>query len=121
MLSWAFSASLSSLGKRYSGEYFELFEPFLQTALSRLMLELGALGTLLIFTLFWLIYHDARVVARRRDDLMGALAAGWVGVTVVMGVCLVYKDVIVETAPSFLFWYFSGLIAAARMRVATNA
>lgn len=110
------NVSESALGHAFVGEYFEIFAPFLTTAFSRVLLETGVLGAGLVFLLLWLIYKDAWVVARRRDDVIGAFAAGWVGVTVVMGVCMFYKDVIAHASLSFLFWYFSGLIAAARMR-----
>lgn len=112
------NASDSSLGHGFVGEHFDVFSRFLVIGFSRLLLELGVLGTLLVFTVFWLVYQDARAVARHRDDIVGALAAGWVSVTIVMGVCIFYKDLIVQTSVSYLFWYFSGLIAASRMRPA---
>jgi hypothetical protein len=37
------------------------------------------------------------------------------GITVVVVLSTVYKDVIVSTPLSFLFWYFAGIVAAARM------
>lgn len=110
------NASDSSLGHGFVGEHFDVLSPFLVIGFSRMLLELGLLGTLLVFTLIWLVYQDSKAVARQRDDVVGALAAGWVSVTVVMGVCIFYKDLIIHTSISYLFWYFSGLVAAMRMR-----
>jgi hypothetical protein len=110
------NVSDSALGKGFVGAYSEVFQPFLVTSYARLMLELGAIGFVCLIMIYWLIFADARAVARQRDDLIGTLAAGWTGVTAIMLVALFYKDVVVHTPSSFLFWYFSGLIAAQRVR-----
>ena len=110
------NASKSSLGRDFSGHYSRLFEPFLGTAFTRIMLELGALGVLLVLALMLLVFRDSCFVARRVEGLAGTIAAGWAAVTIVMAVSIVYTDVIGFASLSYLFWYFSGLVAAARMR-----
>jgi hypothetical protein len=84
------------------------------------LLEHGALGIVLVLTLHWLILHDSLAVARRDRGPMGALAAGWVGVSVVMAIGLVYHTPVTSLALSYLFWFYSGLIAAYRQRLALD-
>ena len=110
------NVSDSKLGHGFVGERNKLFAPFLTTSFGRLVLELGFLGFGLVIALMWLILEDCRIVARQGDDDITALAAAWVGVTAVMGLTLVYKDTVVHASLSYVFWYFSGLIAASRMR-----
>jgi hypothetical protein len=112
------NVSKSALGRGFTGQYFSKFDPFLTTAFARVVFELGVLGMALVYAFMWLIYVDARAVARRRDDMVGALAAGWTGVVAIIVLSTVYKDLIIQTSLPYLFWYFSGLIAAARMRIA---
>jgi hypothetical protein len=113
------NASASRLGEKFSGHYSKVLQPFLVTSFARLVLEIGAIGFALLMAVYWLIFSDARRVAQRHEGLVGAIAVGWTGVTVIMGVALFYKDLVPVTSLSFLFWYFSGLIAAERVRETT--
>ena len=81
-------------------------------------MELGVTGLMLVLTLMWLVYSDALVVARRDEGLRGSMAAGWAGATAVFIICIPYTELIGMTSLSFLFWYFAGLVAAERMRIA---
>lgn len=110
------NVSDSALGKGFVGAYSEMFQPFLVTSYARVMLEMGAIGVVCLVMIYWLIFADARAVARQDDTFIGALAAGWTSVTAIMLIALFYKDVVTHTPLSFLFWYFSGLIAAQRVR-----
>ncbi len=112
------NASNSSWGDQFIGEYFPMFEFFLQTNVTRLLLELGLAGVGLIMLLYWTIYKDCLVVAANDRGLRGALAAGWAGFTAVIVIANFYKDLVPSDALSCLFWYFSGLVAAQRMRLA---
>jgi len=111
------NASRSGLGDGFKGRYADLFERFLSTAFSRIVLELGVLGLAFLMLLLWLILTDARYVAARAVGLKGSLAAGWAGVTLVMVTSVFYKDITAHAALSFPFWYLSGLVAAERMRL----
>jgi hypothetical protein len=71
--------------------------------------------------LYWLIFRDSVVVARSDDSLTGWIAVGWAGVTVLMVVATPYKAMHIYESLSYLFWYFSGLVAARRMRLAHAA
>ncbi len=112
------NASQSALGKEFSGRFNQLYERFLITGFARIMLELGFLGLSLLMCVYWFILQDSRVLARKGRGNKAALAAAWAGVTVVMTLALFYSKVEGSSALSCLFWYFSGLIAAERMRLA---
>jgi O-antigen ligase len=115
------NASRSALGDDFWGRYAYTFEPFMKTAFTKLLLELGIFGVILVLCLHWQILRDAIAVARRRQGLASTLAAGWVGVTVVMTISIAYKDITGHASLSFVFWYLSGVIAAERMRHARTS
>lgn len=115
------NASDSALGEQFTGEYFRRFEPFLQSTASVVMLELGVLGLALVLMLYFMIFRDARVVARRDPGLTGAFAVGWSGAVAVMALATFYTEMMASSALSFLFWYFSGVVMARRMRLAEPA
>lgn len=112
------NGSISTLGSGYTGEYEPLYGRY--TAVSSaaaFLVEIGLLGLALTFVLDWLVFRDALYVARHDRTLVGALALGWVGTTIVMVVSTFYKDVKAYDSLSYMFWYFSGVIAATRMRL----
>jgi hypothetical protein len=53
--------------------------------------------------------------------LMGAIAVGWAGITVLMTIAMPYITSHIYPSLAYLFWYMSGLVAAARMRLAFAA
>lgn len=110
------NVSQSALGAGFDGRYFDLLGPFAAQTGTKLLLELGVAGLLLVFGVLWLIFQDSLWLARRRQDLLGAIAAGWTGVVVIMAVAMSYTQLMTQTSLSFLFWYLSGLLAAERMR-----
>jgi hypothetical protein len=98
------NSSESSLGTSFSGKYALLFTKIAITAFSTFMLELGLLGTAVVFLLYWMIFRDTLYVARNDTGLRGALAVGWTGVIAVMVVSTFYTNVQVFESLSFLFW-----------------
>ncbi|MEO8464145.1 MAG: hypothetical protein ABI640_02300 [Gammaproteobacteria bacterium] len=115
------NASESSLGRQFVGAHHEQFANFPFTTLLNLFLEEGLFGLGLVLFLHWMIFTDSLAVARQGTGLLGALAIGWVGVTVVIIMSFPYTKLITFPAVSYLYWYFSGLIVASRMRAAENA
>lgn len=111
------NASDSALGMQFQGRYYRKFEVFLKTTASTLMLEVGFLGLGIAVLILALVLSDARKISDRDEELMGALALGWIGVTVTIGCALFYKPIMDSTAIAYLFAYFSGVIAAHRMRL----
>ena len=112
------NVSESALGDAFTGRHFGIYGLLTTTSFGRLLMELGVAGLMLVLTLMWLVYSDALAVARRDEGLRGSIAAGWAGVTAVFIICIPYTELIPMTSLSFLFWYFAGLVAAERMRIA---
>jgi len=112
------NAAESALGQQFNGAYAPLLAQFLITGFTRIALELGFLGVLLVIVFFWAVYKDARYVARMNSELKGTVAAGLIGATAVIWLGMFYNDVTITPSVSYLFFYYSGLIAADRMRVA---
>jgi hypothetical protein len=108
----------SSLGESFTGDYFRLFEKLSQSSFTVFLLEIGLLGTLLVFVLHWLVFQDARVIAGCDTGQMQFIAVGMAGIVALMTVSTFYKMTYVFTPLSYLFWYFAGLIAARRVRLA---
>jgi hypothetical protein len=115
------NASDSALGVQFVGRYFRVFDPFLESSFTRLVLELGLLGAVLVLFLYWQVFADSRIVAANDNNQKGALAAGWTGVTAAIALSTFYTDIISFEALSCLFWLYAGVIAAERMRIADRA
>jgi hypothetical protein len=109
------NVSHSALGHGFIGRHFQVFGAFADFSFSRLLLEIGVLGLIGVYTLMWMIFRDSQVVSREGDDFKSTLAAGWTGVVAVITLSTLYSEIIVSTALSYLFWFFSGVVAAARM------
>jgi hypothetical protein len=114
------NASKSNLGEAFSGNYYGLFQSFVILSFTVFILELGLLGTALVFLLYWLIFRDSVAVARSDSGLVGSIAVGWIGAVVIMGMSTFYTDIHLFASLSYLFWYFSGIIAARRMQLAVE-
>jgi hypothetical protein len=112
------NASFSALGAKFKGEYAVKYRPFTQSAASYMILEIGLFGLALALLIDYLIYRDARALADADRGLYGALGVGWAGVMPVIAIATFYANVIGSIALAYLFWYFSGLVAARRMRLA---
>jgi hypothetical protein len=115
------NVSDSALGQGFAGRYANVLGPFAKISLSLVLLELGLIGLLLVLGLMWQIASDSRRVARQTDGVVGALAAGWVGVTVIMVAAMLYIPVIAQSSLSYLFWFFSGMVAAECSRLRARA
>jgi hypothetical protein len=115
------NASESALGAQFTGRYAYKFGPFTFTSMGKYVIEIGMLGYVLVLILMLLIFSDSQRVSRSGKSLMSSFSLGWIGVVAVITVGMSYKEVEVSTALSFMFWYFSGLIAAHRMRLAQGS
>lgn len=111
------NVSHSQLGQGFTGEYYQLFKYVAVTSESVFLLETGLLGLATIFLFYWMIVRDAITVARYDQEMRGSLAVGWVGVTVVFALATFYKTIHGFESLSYLFWYFSGLVAARRVQL----
>lgn len=114
------NASESSLGAQFTGRHYQDFGLFAQTAVSVFILEIGFLGLAIVLAINYLIYRDSRAVADAGVGLWSALAVGWAGAVVVMVAADFYLNTLASEMTAYLFWYFSGLIAGERVRLARN-
>jgi hypothetical protein len=115
------NASKSSLGSQFSGRYQTLYWNYvMEESASAFLFELGFLGTSLILLLHWLLLRDAFFVAKHDHGLIGILAPGYVGAWIIITIGLFYLTIHVFVSLSFMFWFFSGLIAARRERLAVG-
>lgn len=108
----------SSLGETFTGDYYNMFEKLSQSSFTIFLLELGTFGTLGAFVLHWLVFQDSRAVAAHDTGQMRFIAVGMTGVVAIITVSTFYKTTYVFTPLAYLFWYFGGLIAARRVRLA---
>jgi hypothetical protein len=111
------NASHSNLGQQFQGTYFDLFQYFAVLSISTFMLELGLLGTAVVFVLYALLFFDSIAVAKQDSGLTGALAIGWIGVIPVIAASTFYTAIHMFTMLSFFFWYFAGIVAARRTQL----
>jgi hypothetical protein len=80
-------------------------------ALTQLLWELGLLGATVYVIFFVFFFRDA-LLLRKSGDIFGSFALGWSAVVVIMGLSLIYKNILQFNVINFMFWYFSGLVAA---------
>ena len=112
------NASHSNLGQAFVGTYYDLFQYFAVLSFSIFLLEIGLLGTGLVFLLNALLFFDAVAVARSDKELHGAIAIGWIGVVAVMTTSMFYSAIHVYTVLPYMYWYFAGVVATRRTRLA---
>ncbi|HVW69747.1 MAG TPA: hypothetical protein VHB68_12285 [Steroidobacteraceae bacterium] len=115
------NASNSNLGPQFTGEYYGLYGRYtIESSTAAFLLEMGVGGVLLVLVFMALIFGDSLAVAREGTGLTSALAVGWAGITLVTAISLFYLTLHTTESLSYLFFYFSGLVAAARMRLGTT-
>ena len=110
------NVSPSSLGPGFEGDHFGRYGDVMGPTTSLFLWEIGLVGTALAFLILYMIFRDA-LVAREADGITGALALGWIAVIGIMFLAWFYKKTVGSDALSYLFWFYSGVIAAASMRI----
>ena len=113
------NVSDSSLGESFSGQYSHLFRYIAIVSFGVFLLEIGLLGVAGVFLLYWFVFRDSLAVARHDQGLRGPLAIGWSGVVTIITLTTFYKNIHVFESISYLFWYFSGLVAARRIQLSS--
>jgi hypothetical protein len=114
------NVSPSNLGKNFEGAYYRLFHSVLVSSFPYFVLELGLFGLILISLMYWMIFADTLVVARRDPGLVGALAAGWTGIIAIFFLGITYNVFYQFPSLAYLYWYFGGLICARRVALSLN-
>jgi hypothetical protein len=112
------NVSSSSLGPQFSGRYQATYGDFSEvTSMTGFMLELGTFGVLLILLLHWMIFRDSVTVMRADESMFGTLALAWVAICPLIFAGLFYIMIHTSSVVSYIFWFFSGVIAARRKRL----
>jgi hypothetical protein len=116
------NASISSMGTQFSGAQSALYGRYATggTGMATILLELGLLGAICVLRLHWIIARDAMKVARSGNSLICAIAVAWPAIVLLLTVCLFYMSTIIFEGLSYPFWYFSGMIASERLRMARS-
>ena len=100
-----------------SGAYSENYDVYGvgSTTYTVLLWDLGIIGILLTLLTLAMICADARAL-QAKQGVLGGLAMGWVGVTVMLPVAFFYKDVIHPDVIGHLGMFYSGIVVAERLR-----
>ncbi|MBS0419144.1 MAG: hypothetical protein JSR66_15650 [Proteobacteria bacterium] len=116
------NASHSNLGEQFTGRYYDLFQAFAYISFSIFLLEIGLLGTLIVFLLYAMVFFDAIYVARHdTNKLTGPFAVGYIGVVAVFGAATFYAALHAYAILSYLYWYTAGVVAARRVQLQQEA
>ena len=86
------------------------------SSVSQFLWEVGVLGLLLYFIFFYMLYRDAKRLSRG-DTVFNQLALGWSGVIAVATLALFFRDMFRDGALAYTFWFYSGVVAAAALRM----
>ena len=100
-----------------SGVYAEKFSSFnvSKSSLSLILWELGILGALLHYALFFMVFIISRRLSKH-DSLVGALSHGWSVVAIIIMIATPYASIFNENVTGYLFWYFSGYIISENVK-----
>ena len=110
------NVSDSFLGPGFQGDHFGRYGHLVSPTTSLFLWEIGLFGTALAFFILYMIFRDA-LVARGADGITGDLALGWIAVLGIMFLAWFYKKTVGSDALSYLFWFYSGVVAAASIRI----
>lgn len=110
------NVSTSSLGPAFMGKYQAIYGPFaVGFSSGTFLLEVGVLGFVLILLAHLMILQDALSVARLDTGLIGIIAAGWVGTSIVVILGIFYTSVHINEAINYSYWFFSGVVTTRRL------
>lgn len=110
------NVSLSYFSDATGGIYAKVadYKPNSMT-LTKLLWEFGISGVILYILFLVFVYQDARLLCGT-EDIFGVFASGWCAVVIIMAVTIPYLNTIQNDVLSFLFWYFSGIMAGKALR-----
>jgi hypothetical protein len=111
----------SSPLKGFSGEYarYETLFGASMTQVSQLLWEVGLAGTLIYLLLFWVFLRDALWLSKQ-EGLLALFGHSWVTTMVLLIPGLFYVSWFSLDEISAPMWFFSGVVAAERVRQRTK-
>lgn len=103
------------------GDNYKIYEIVVDSAASRFLWEIGVLGLLLHLVFFYMLYRDAKKYSKA-NGMLSTFSLGWGGAIAVATLSLFFRDMFLDGALGYTFWYLSGLLAAnaARSRKAAR-
>ena len=102
----------------FAGKFsnYYMFYNIDRTTYTQLLWEIGLLGIFLIGLLTAFVFFDARAVSRLKG-LDGAFGLAWSTIIAFIPLAILYKSLIHAATPVALLMFFSGYVAAKRVRV----
>jgi hypothetical protein len=102
-----------SFSKNFQGEYTDEYKRLggKQNSISHFLWEIGFLGIAHIIWFLVLVFVDA-LNLRNCRGIVGPVALGWLGVTVVFLISLPYQNIITKNELIYPFIYISGILTA---------
>jgi hypothetical protein len=101
-----------------SGEHSAEVEQYgvKSSAIALFLWEIGILGVLTYFIFMYMVYIDAKRLSKS-TGLNGIIGLGWCAALMVTFLSLFFKNIFLDNANGYLFWYLSGYVVAARYRL----
>lgn len=91
---------------RYSGYGVKI------NTISNLLWETGLFGVLLCVSFLLCVWFDTKKLINSEQEYTAAFALGWLAVTTIVIISLVYKEMILQNVAAVLIMFLSGWIAA---------
>jgi len=88
--------------------------------LSRILWEMGYTGVVLYLAFFFMVFQDSRALSKG-DDLISAFALAWLPITLIIAGSFVYFSPFVSTIFSHLYFFYSGIIVAAKYNLSKES
>lgn len=113
VIRWAFgygpgNVSDSALGSQFTGQYYAQFERLNVATAGRLVLELGIPGFLLCLLFLVMVANDSLRAAGTCKGTAAVFSLSTVGMAAIAMFAIVYRDIIVSPAISYLFAFLAG-------------
>jgi len=83
--------------------------------MSLMLWEIGIGGVIIYLIFFYMLFVDIYRLSNM-NSFASTVATGWMGVLTLIVIALVYKNIAQFNVIGYLFFYFSGYIAAARFK-----
>lgn len=87
-----------------------------QTTISLLLWETGVLGTAFFSAFLFMVLVDSYLLGRLESPI-ASFASGFFAVTTIFLVCLLYTNLLNVKEATTLFFFFAGIIVAARVKL----
>jgi hypothetical protein len=111
------NASTSMVGPQFNGRYQAAYGIYsVETSMATFTLEIGMFGAVLIALWIWMIYRDSMTLMRQDEGWIGSIALGWLATSILIFACNFYITIHTSDVVSYMFWFFSGLVAATQTR-----